>query len=149
MKTMYLVAAFAPLLGALMAGFFGRTIGRMPSALITIGLVAASAVASVLTLLDVLAGNSFNGALYEWAQVGDLKFEIGFLIDSITAMMMVVVTSVSLCVHVYTMGYMEDDDGYQRFFAYISLFTFAMMMLVMSNNFLQLFFGWEAVGLVS
>lgn len=149
MKSMYLVAAFAPLLGALMAGFFGRTIGRMPSALITIGLVAASAVASVLTLLDVLAGNSFNGALYEWAQVGDLKFEIGFLIDSITAMMMVVVTTVSLCVHVYTMGYMEDDEGYQRFFAYISLFTFAMMMLVMSNNFLQLFFGWEAVGLVS
>ncbi|NDE94558.1 MAG: NADH-quinone oxidoreductase subunit L, partial [Betaproteobacteria bacterium] len=104
---------------------------------------------SVMTLMDVMAGNSFNGALYQWAQVGEIKFEVGFLIDSITAMMMVVVSSVSLCVHVYTMGYMEDDDGYQRFFAYISLFTFSMMMLVMSNNFLQLFFGWEAVGLVS
>ena len=149
MKDMYLVAAFAPLLGAVLAGFFGRSIGRIPSALLTIALVAASAVASVLTLLDVLAGNSFNGTLYEWAQVGDISFTIGFLIDSMTAMMMVVVTSVSLCVHVYTMGYMEDDDGYQRFFAYISLFTFSMMMLVMSNNFLQLFFGWEAVGLVS
>ncbi|NDC03785.1 MAG: hypothetical protein EBZ81_12625 [Betaproteobacteria bacterium] len=149
MKTMYLVAAFAPLLGAILAGFFGRSIGRIPSALITITLVAVSAVASVMTLMDVMAGNSFNGALYQWAQVGEIKFEVGFLIDSITAMMMVVVSSVSLCVHVYTMGYMEDDDGYQRFFAYISLFTFSMMMLVMSNNFLQLFFGWEAVGLVS
>jgi NADH-quinone oxidoreductase subunit L len=149
MKTMYLVAAFAPLLGAILAGFFGRSIGRIPSALITITLVAVSAVASVMTLMDVMAGNSFNGALYQWAQVGEIKFEVGFLIDSITAMMMVVVSSVSLCVHVYTMGYMEDDDGYQRFFSYISLFTFSMMMLVMSNNFLQLFFGWEAVGLVS
>jgi len=149
MKTMYLVAAFAPLLGALAAGFFGRGLGRLASALITIGLVAVSTVASLMTLMDVLDGNHFNGALYQWAQVGAISFEIGFLIDPITAMMMVVVTSVSLCVHVYTMGYMHEDPGYQRFFAYISLFTFAMLMLVMSNNFLQLFFGWEAVGLVS
>jgi NADH-quinone oxidoreductase subunit L len=100
-------------------------------------------------LRDVLAGNVFNGTLYSWAVIGELKFEVGFLIDSLTAMMMVVVTFVSLMVHIYTIGYMSDDDGYQRFFSYISLFTFAMLMLVMSNNFLQLFFGWEAVGLVS
>jgi len=149
MKTMYLVAAFAPLLGAIAAGFFGRGLGRLASALITIGLVGVSTVASLMTLIDVLDGNHFNGTLYQWAQVGAIRFEIGFMIDPITAMMMVVVTSVSLCVHVYTMGYMEEDPGYQRFFAYISLFTFAMLMLVMSNNFLQLFFGWEAVGLVS
>jgi len=149
MKTMYLVAAFAPLLGAIAAGFFGRGLGRLASALITIGLVAVSTVASLMTLIDVLDGNHFNGALYQWAQVGAIRFEVGFMIDPITAMMIVVVTSVSLCVHVYTMGYMAEDPGYQRFFAYISLFTFAMLMLVMSNNFLQLFFGWEAVGLVS
>jgi NADH-quinone oxidoreductase subunit L len=149
MKTMYLVAAFAPLLGAIAAGFLGRGLGRLASALITIGLVGVSTVASLMTLIDVLDGNRFNGALYQWAQVGAIRFEIGFMIDPITALMMVVVTSVSLCVHVYTMGYMEEDPGYQRFFAYISLFTFAMLMLVMSNNFLQLFFGWEAVGLVS
>ena len=97
----------------------------------------------------VSQGNTFNGALYSWAVIGKLKMEVGFLIDQLTAMMMVVVTFVSLMVHVYTIGYMEEDDGYQRFFAYISLFTFSMLMLVMSNNLLQLFFGWEAVGLVS
>ena len=94
-------------------------------------------------------GASFNATIYEWMSVGKLKFEIGFLVDSLTAMMMCVVTFVSLMVHIYTIGYMADDDGYQRFFSYISLFTFSMLMLVMSNNFLQLFFGWEAVGLVS
>ncbi|MDF6446041.1 NAD(P)H-quinone oxidoreductase subunit F, partial [Escherichia coli] len=89
------------------------------------------------------------GTVYEWMTVGSLKMEVGFLIDSLTAMMMCVVTFVSLMVHIYTIGYMAEDDGYNRFFAYISLFTFSMLMLVMSNNFLQLFFGWEAVGLVS
>src|SRR4029078_8329645 len=91
----------------------------------------------------------YNAVLYEWAELGGLSFEVGFLVDHLTVLMMGVVTFVSLCVHVYTTGYMHDDPGYQRFFSYISLFTFAMLMLVMSNNFLQLFFGWEAVGVVS
>ena len=111
--------------------------------------VLVSPVASFVVFNDVMAGNTFNGTVYTWAVVGGLKIEVGFLIDSLTATMMVVVTFVSLMVHVYTIGYMADDPGYQRFFAYISLFTFSMLMLVMSNNFLQLFFGWEAVGLVS
>jgi NADH-quinone oxidoreductase subunit L len=149
MKTAYLIVPFAPLVGALIAGLFGRTIGRALSHTVTILGVLVSLIASVTVLRDVLAGNTFNGPLYTWAVVDGLKFEVGFLIDSLTATMMCVVTSVSLMVHVYTIGYMKDDDGYQRFFAYISLFTFAMLMLVMSNNFLQLFFGWEAVGLVS
>jgi len=149
MKTSYLVAAFAPLAGALIAGLFGRQIGRAGAHWVTILAVLASFLASVSVLRDVLAGDTFNGTLYSWSIIGDLRFEIGFLIDSLTATMMTVVTFVSLMVHVYTVGYMRDDPGYQRFFAYISLFTFAMMMLVMANNFLQLFFGWEAVGLVS
>jgi NADH-quinone oxidoreductase subunit L len=149
MKTAYLLAAFAPLVGAMAAGLFGRLLGRRLSAWVTIAGVLVSLFASISTLQDVLAGNTFNGALYQWAVIGDVKLEVGFLIDSLTTTMMCVVTFVSLMVHIYTIGYMADDDGYQRFFAYISLFTFAMMMLVMSNNFLQLFFGWEAVGLVS
>ena len=149
MKTAYLLVPFAPLVGAIIAGFFGRAIGRTLTHWIAILGVFFSLVASLVVLRDVLAGNVFNGTLYSWALVGDLKFEVGFLIDSLTAMMMVVVTFVSLMVHIYTIGYMADDDGYQRFFSYISLFTFSMLMLVMSNNFLQLFFGWEAVGLVS
>jgi NADH-quinone oxidoreductase subunit L len=143
-KTAYLLAAFAPLVGAIIAGFFGRKIGRSATHWVFISLLA-----SITTLRDVTAGNVFNGTLYEWASIGKLKFEVGFLIDTLTATMMCVVTFVSLMVHIYTIGYMEEDDGYQRFFSYISLFTFSMMMLVMSNNFLQLFFGWEAVGLVS
>jgi len=149
MKTAYLLVPFAPLLGAIIAGFFGRAIGRTLTHWIAVLGVLVSLVASVLVLTDVLQGNVFNGTLYSWAVVGDLNFEVGFLIDSLTAMMMVVVTFVSLMVHIYTIGYMADDDGYTRFFSYISLFTFSMLMLVMSNNFLQLFFGWEAVGLVS
>ena len=149
MKTTYLLVPFAPLLGALIAGFFGRTIGRTLTHWIAILGMVVSFVASLFVLQDVLAGNVFNGTLYSWAIIGELKFEVGFLIDSLAAMMMVVVTFVSLMVHIYTIGYMADDDGYQRFFSYISLFTFSMLMLVMSNNFLQLFFGWEAVGLVS
>jgi NADH-quinone oxidoreductase subunit L len=148
-KTAYLIAAFAPLVGAVIAGFFGRKIGRSATHWIAILGVFISLLASITTLRDVTAGNVFNGTLYEWATIGKLKFEVGFLIDTLTATMMCVVTFVSLMVHIYTIGYMEEDDGYQRFFSYISLFTFSMMMLVMSNNFLQLFFGWEAVGLVS
>ena len=149
MKTAYLLAAFAPLVGAIIAGLFGRTIGRAGAHTVTILGVAVSFGASAWTLSDVLAGNVFNGSLYTWSLIGKIGFEVGFLIDPLTATMMCVVTFVSLMVHVYTIGYMADDPGYQRFFAYISLFTFSMMMLVMANNFLQLFFGWEAVGLVS
>ncbi len=149
MKTAYLLAAFAPLAGAILAGLFGRTIGRAGAHTVTILGVAVAFFASMWTLADVLQGNTFNGTLYSWATVGGVKLEVGFLVDALTAAMMCVVTSVSLMVHVYTIGYMADDPGYQRFFSYISLFTFSMMMLVMANNFLQLFFGWEAVGLVS
>jgi NADH-quinone oxidoreductase subunit L len=148
-KTAYLLAAFSPLVGAIIAGFFGRKIGRGLTHWATIFGVFVALLASIWTLRDVLAGNTFNGTLYSWATIGSLKLEIGFLVDTLTATMMCVVTFVSLMVHIYTIGYMEEDDGYQRFFSYISLFTFSMMMLVMSNNFLQLFFGWEAVGLVS
>ena len=149
MTGIYLTAALAPLVGAALAGFFGRSLGRVLSHRITIAGVAISLICSVITLADVLSGNVFNGSVYTWAVAGGITMEVGFLIDSLSASMMVVVTFVSLMVHIYTIGYMEEDDGYQRFFSYISLFTFSMLMLVMSNNFLQLFFGWEAVGLVS
>ncbi len=149
MMNLYLLAALAPLAGAIIAGLFGQSIGRKGSHRVTILGVAISFVSSVVILLDVLDGRLFNGPVYTWATVGGLVMQVGFLIDSLSATMMVVVTFVSLMVHVYTIGYMEEDDGYQRFFSYISLFTFSMLMLVMSNNFLQLFFGWEAVGLVS
>lgn len=149
MKLAYLLAAFAPLVGAIIAGLFGRAVGRAGAHWATIAGVAVSCAASFWTLSDVLAGNTFNGTLYEWAIVGNVRLEVGFLVDTLTATMMCVVTFVSLMVHIYTIGYMSDDPGYQRFFSYISLFTFSMMMLVMANNFLQLFFGWEAVGLVS
>jgi NADH-quinone oxidoreductase subunit L len=149
MQTLYLIVPLAPLFGALVAGLLGKLIGRTLSHLVTIAGVAVSFIASVLVFQDVLAGHTYNGTVYTWMALGDLRFEVGFLIDSLTAMMMLVVTFVSLMVHVYTIGYMHDDPGYQRFFSYISLFTFSMLMLVMSNNFLQLFFGWEAVGLVS
>ena len=149
MKTAYLLVPFAPLVGAMVAGFAGRAIGKKASHRVAILGVLVSLLASLWVMHDVSQGNTFNGALYSWAVIGKLKMEVGFLIDQLTAMMMVVVTFVSLMVHVYTIGYMEEDDGYQRFFAYISLFTFSMLMLVMSNNLLQLFFGWEAVGLVS
>ncbi len=149
MKTAYLLAAFAPLVGALAAGLFGRRIGRANSHRVTILGVAISFAASLWTLFDVLAGNTFDGAVYTWSSVAGLDIQVGFLIDTLSATMMCVVGFVSLMVHVYTIGYMADDPGYQRFFSYISLFTFSMMMLVMANNFMQLFFGWEAVGLVS
>jgi NADH-quinone oxidoreductase subunit L len=152
--SLYLIIAFAPLLGAIVAGLFGtgflgRQVSRRASHMITIFLVFISAAGSVYNLYDVINGAYFNGTWYVWGLIGDIKLEIGFLIDPLSSLMMVVVTSVSLMVHIYTIGYMSDDPGYQRFFAYISLFTFAMLMLVMANNMLQLFFGWEAVGLIS
>ncbi|MFP5418341.1 MAG: NADH-quinone oxidoreductase subunit L [Gammaproteobacteria bacterium] len=150
MQMLYLIVPLAPLLGAIAAGLFGKLIGRSGAHVVTIAGVAVSFIASILIFQDVLGGHTYNGPVYTWMMLGDLlRFEIGFLIDSLTTMMMLVVTFVSLMVHIYTIGYMRDDPGYQRFFSYISLFTFSMLMLVMSNNFLQLFFGWEAVGLVS
>lgn len=149
MQTLYLLVPLAPLLGAIIAGLFGRYIGREWSHRVTIGLVSVSLLVSLIIFFDVLKGNVYNGTVYTWLVTGDTRFEIGFLIDQLSTLMMVIVSLVSLMVHVYTIGYMHDDPGYQRFFSYISLFTFSMMMLVMSNNFLQLFFGWEAVGLVS
>ncbi|HQR99085.1 MULTISPECIES: NADH-quinone oxidoreductase subunit L [unclassified Polaromonas] len=150
-----LAVPLAPLAGALLAGIFGTTfggnwIGRRLSHTLTIVGVLVAFIISAMTLRSVaIDGARFNETLYTWMVVGGLKMEIGFLVDGLTAMMMCVVTFVSLMVHIYTIGYMEEDEGYNRFFAYISLFTFSMLMLVMSNNMLQLFFGWEAVGLVS
>ncbi len=149
-QNLLLTVPLAPLAGALLAGLAGKWIGRRGSHIVTILGVLISFICSMVVLRAVGGeGARFNATIYEWMVVGGLKMEIGFLVDGLTAMMMCVVTFVSLMVHVYTIGYMEEDDGYQRFFAYISLFTFSMLMLVMSNNFLQLFFGWEAVGLVS
>ena len=150
-----LAVPLAPLAGAVLAGVFGTKFGgnwfgRKLSHSLTILGVFISFVLSAMTLMSVVNdGARFNETIYTWMVVGGLKMEVGFLVDSLTAMMMCVVTFVSLMVHLYTVGYMEEDEGYNRFFAYISLFTFSMLMLVMSNNLLQLFFGWEAVGLVS
>ncbi len=150
-----LVVPLAPLAGAILAGvlgtsFGGNWIGRRMSHSLTILGVLIAFIFSAITLNSVVVdGARFNETLYTWMTVGSLKMEIGFLVDGLTAMMMCVVTFVSLMVHLYTIGYMQEDEGYNRFFAYISLFTFSMLMLVMSNNLLQLFFGWEAVGLVS
>jgi NADH-quinone oxidoreductase subunit L len=149
-----LAVPLAPLVGSLIAGvlgtqFGGNWIGRRASHFFTILGVFIAMVISFQTLLAVIDGARFNQTIYEWMVIGSLKMEVGFLVDGLTAMMMCVVTFVSLMVHIYTIGYMEEDEGYNRFFSYISLFTFSMLMLVMSNNLLQLFFGWEAVGLVS
>ncbi|WP_219217860.1 NADH-quinone oxidoreductase subunit L [Variovorax boronicumulans] len=150
-----LAVPMAPLVGAVLAGLFGTKfggnhIGRKITHSLTILGVLAAFIISAMTLKSVVVdGARFNATLYEWMVVGGLKMEVGFLVDGLTAMMMCVVTFVSLMVHIYTIGYMEEDAGYNRFFSYISLFTFSMLMLVMSNNMLQLFFGWEAVGLVS
>ncbi|WP_284618825.1 NADH-quinone oxidoreductase subunit L [Aquabacterium humicola] len=149
-QNLLLTVPLAPLAGAVIAGFFGRAIGRRGAHMVTILGVLISFIVSAMVLKSVAVdGARFNATVYEWMVLGPLKMEVGFLVDGLTAMMMCVVTFVSLMVHVYTIGYMEEDPGYQRFFSYISLFTFSMLMLVMSNNFLQLFFGWEAVGLVS
>jgi len=149
-----LAIPLAPLIGSAIAGlfgtkFFGNLIGRATAHTVTILGVAIACVLSFMVLNDVMAGARFNETIYVWMKLGELSLEVGFLVDPLTAMMMVVVTFVSLMVHIYTIGYMAEDEGYARFFSYISLFTFSMLMLVMSNNFLQLFFGWEAVGLVS
>jgi len=149
MRLLYLLIPFAPLVASIVVGLWGPRLGRGVSHWLCILGVAASFVASIVVARDVQAGNVFNGDVYAWLVSGDLKLAIGFLIDPLTTTMLLVVTFVSLMVHIYTIGYMADDPGYTRFFSYISLFTFAMLMLVMSNNFLQLFFGWEAVGLVS
>ena len=149
-----LAVPLAPLAGSAIAGllgtkFFGNVVGRKTSHTATILGVLIAFILSAMTLNDVLNGSSYNGTVYNWMTVAGLKMEVGFQIDALSAMMMCVVTFVSLMVHIYTIGYMAEDDGYNRFFSYISLFTFSMLMLVMANNFLQLFFGWEAVGLVS
>jgi len=148
-QNLLLTVALAPLAGALIAGLAGKAVGHRGAHTFTILGVFIAFVGSCIVLSQVAGGARFNETLYEWAVVGKTVMEVGFMVDGLTAMMMVVVTFVSLMVHVYTIGYMEGDPGYQRFFSYISLFTFSMLMLVMSNNFLQLFFGWEAVGLVS
>ncbi len=150
MEGVYLTIILAPLAAAVVVGLFGSRVGRTGAHWITIVGVSISFLLSLVVLEDVMGGAGvYSGAVYQWGQVGGLSLEIGFLIDHLTALMITVVSFVSLAVHVYTIGYMADDDGYQRFFSYISLFTFAMLTLVMSNNFLQLFFGWEAVGVVS
>ena len=151
MDFIYLAIPLASLLGAVIAGLFGKLIGRSGAHCVAIIGVAVSFVLSLLVLKDVVVDGAaiYNGSVYTWMISDGIRFEVGFLIDGLTALMMAVVTAVSLMVHIYTIGYMHDDPGYQRFFSYIALFTFSMLMLVMSNNFLQLFFGWEAVGLMS
>ncbi len=151
MQGIYLTIALAPLAAAVVAGLFGRTIGRAGAHSVTIAGVGVSCALSFYVLYQMLFGGlaPYNGTVYTWLVSDGLTMNVGFLIDRLSALMMAVVTFVSLMVHIYTIGYMHDDDGYQRFFSYISLFTFSMLMLVMSNNFMQLFFGWEAVGVVS
>ena len=147
----YLTIVLAPLAAAIIAGLAGKKIGRAGSHWVTIIGVGVSCALSLLVLKNMFWGGAApeNISVYTWAVTDGLRMEVGFLVDRLTALMMCVVTFVSLMVHIYTIGYMHEDPGYQRFFSYISLFTFSMLMLVMSNNFLQLFFGWEAVGLVS
>ena len=151
MDLMLLAIPLAPLLGAIIAGLFGKTIGRAGAHTVTIVGVAISFILSavVFKIISIDGAEPINQSVYTWLVTDGVRFEVGFLVDNLTAMMMAVVTFVSLMVHIYTIGYMAHEDGYERFFSYIALFTFSMLMLVMSNNFLQLFFGWEAVGLVS
>src|SRR3954468_24569952 len=146
-----LTIALAPLAGSILAGLFGKLIGRAGAHTATILGVAIACGLSFYVLYQLVWGGAqnFNQDIYTWFEIGRFHASVGFMIDRLTAMMMVVVTFVSLLVHLYTIGYMAEDPSYQRFFSYISLFTFSMLMLVMSNNFMQLFFGWEAVGLVS
>jgi NADH-quinone oxidoreductase subunit L len=148
-ETLYLVVPLAPLVGALVSGLLCMKISNRAAHSVTIAGMVVSTIGAIIVFNDVRQGHTFNGPLYTWLVSGTTTYGIGFLIDQLSATMMVVVTFVSLMVHVYTIGYMDGDPGYNRFFSYISLFTFSMLMLVMSNNFLQLFFGWEAVGLVS
>ena len=149
-ENLLLTLVLAPLFGSVVAGLFGKKIGETASHTVTILGVAIAFILSAWVFKQVIFdGASYNDRVYQWLQAGSLSIEMGFMVDSLTAMMLVVVTFVSLMVHIYTIGYMKGDDGYSRFFSYISLFTFSMLMLVMANNFMQLFFGWEAVGLVS
>src|SRR5688572_4572463 len=149
MQALYLAIPLAPLAGALIAGLFGRVVGRRGAHLVTIAGMVVATIGAAIVFMDVLGGHRYDGPVYTWLASGNVRFEIGFLIDKLSATMMLVVTFVSLMVHVYTIGYMADDPGYQRFFSYISAFTFFMLMLVSANNFVQLFFGWEGVGLMS
>jgi len=151
MQSIYLTIVLAPLLASIIAGLFGRAIGKAGAHSVTIAGVGISCALSLYVLYEFAAVGMtpFNGTVYTWMVADGVNIQVGFLIDRLSSMMMAVVTFVSLMVHIYTIGYMHDDDGYQRFFSYISLFTFSMLMLVMSNNFMQLFFGWEAVGMVS
>src|SRR6202142_1315771 len=150
-STLLLAIPLMPLVASLIAGLAGRIVGRAGAAAVTIAAVAASCVLSCVVLKQLLIDHvaPVDSTVYTWLISDGVRMQVGFLIDHLTALMMVVVTFVSLCVHIYTIGYMHDDPGYQRFFSYICLFTFSMLMLVMSNNFLQLFFAWGAVGLVS
>ncbi len=150
-SAIYIWIVLAPLIGAVVAGLFGRQIGRAGAHWVAIIGVAISTLLSAIVFKQIVmdGGPEFDGTVYTWGKVGEIELVVGFLIDRLSATMMLVVSFVSLMVHIYTIGYMHDDPGYQRFFSYISLFTFSMLMLVMSNNFLQLFFGWEAVGVVS
>src|SRR5574343_129525 len=149
MQKLYLLVPLAPLIGAMIAGLFCRVIPRWVAHTATIAGVAVAFITSLIIFKDVQAGHTYNGAVYTWLTSGEYKFEVGFLIDTLTTTMMLVVTFVSLMVHIYTIGYMQEDPGYNRFFSNISLFNFSMLMIVVANNFMQLFFGWEAVGLVS
>ena len=151
MDSLYLAIPLTPLAGAIVAGLFGKQIGRAGAHWVTILGVAVAFVLSLIAFKHIIfdGGETYNETVYTWMTTGSFSIQVGFLIDSLTVTMMTVVTGVSLMVHIYTIGYMHEDPGYQRFFSYISLFTFSMLMLVMSNNFMQLFFGWEAVGLVS
>ncbi|MFW5450297.1 MAG: NADH-quinone oxidoreductase subunit L [Methylophagaceae bacterium] len=149
-QSLLLSIILAPLIGSILPGLFGKRIGKVWSHRAAIyGVGIAFALSLWVLKLVVVDGETYNQQVYQWLQAGSLSLEVGFMVDALTAMMMVVVTFVSLMVHIYTIGYMHDDEGYTRFFSYISLFTFSMLMLVMANNFMQLFFGWEAVGLVS
>ena len=148
-ETLYLVVPLAPLVGAAISGLLCMKLDHRIAHSVTIAGMIVATVAAYMVFSDVREGHTFNGPVYTWLVSGTTTYEVGFLIDQLSATMMLVVTSVSLMVHIYTIGYMDGDPGYNRFFSYISLFTFSMLMLVMSNNFLQLFFGWEAVGLVS
>jgi len=149
-KNLSLIVVLAPLLGSLIAGLAGRYVGRRGSHWVTISLMIVSFFAAVMTFkLVEFDGQSFSGTIYTWAISGNFHFNVGFMIDRLSAVMMTIVTFVSLVVHIYSVGYMADDPSNQRFFSYVSLFTFMMLMLVTANNFFQLFFGWEGVGLVS
>ncbi|PJA40747.1 MAG: NADH-quinone oxidoreductase subunit L, partial [Lysobacterales bacterium CG_4_9_14_3_um_filter_62_6] len=151
MQAILLTIVLAPLAGSIIAGLFGRQVGRSGAHWAAITGVSISLLLSLLVFKQMVFDGAapFNENIYTWFEIGPYSAHIGFLVDRLSVMMMVVVSFVSLMVHIYTIGYMHDDPGYQRFFSYIALFTFSMLMLVMSNNFLQLFFGWEAVGLVS